>query len=262
MKYSSGRISILIVLIVALFSIDVGAKTTYIPHYKSWIMMDSVEVSNNLMALEKASPYGMYSITVLHEDVTKEKVKAIKRAKAAAGWAGFSAVMSGFAAGVSPNRFDYVVNMSNARTSAELAEINEVIAKGEQTLGIEIWVDNKSEYEILVADKDRGLTWYLMPHETLQIELANPGLCNLRVSDLSHQSISFATISAGSSLTKEEILWEDDDCWIIGKYKENEYPSTQTLLYYERISKSDFSEQVISNQELKEIKRAAKSKQE
>ena len=48
-----------------------------------------------------------FSITLLHEDVDKEKVKTIMRAKAAAGWMTFAAVMSGVSAGFNSTYYNY-----------------------------------------------------------------------------------------------------------------------------------------------------------
>ena len=88
------------------------AKTTYIPKYRSYIHIvngsDTVAVSSSMMDLSLADESGLFNIVILHEDVTKEKVKAIKRAKRIAGWATLSAVMSGVSTAFSNNSLEYV----------------------------------------------------------------------------------------------------------------------------------------------------------
>lgn len=246
-----------LLFLLLILGLSAEGKTTYIPSYKSYITIDSVEVSNILMSLESRASNGMFSITIIHEDVTKEKIKAIKRAKAAAGWASFSAAMSGIAAGVSKSRLDYIVNSANAKFSSETTEIYDIIATGEQTLGIEVWLDNTSNQEITVVDKDRGLIWYVLPHETLQIELTNPGLCNLRISDLHHNVVSYATVVAGSSVAKYDISLETESHW----YMLNQYLNRRAFSCYEKknggylqIDKATMKAKVISDEEFKIIK--------
>lgn len=80
----------LLFLLFLTVGIMVEAKTTYIPKYQSYIHivngLDTTAVSNILENLELAEEGGMFTIRIEHEEVTKEKVKAIKRAKRAAGW--------------------------------------------------------------------------------------------------------------------------------------------------------------------------------
>lgn len=89
-------------IIVGLFfvvAINIHSKTTYIPTYLSYLHIitngDTLAVANNLDTLELADPEGMFTMRIDQENVTSEKVKAIKRKKAAAGWMTFAAVMGG-----------------------------------------------------------------------------------------------------------------------------------------------------------------------
>ena len=88
-------------MIVLLFFVGLSAhaKTTYIPTYRSYIHIvdgsDTISISNRLSDIELSEKSVLFTLRLEQEDVTQEKVRAIKRAKRAAGWATFSAVMSG-----------------------------------------------------------------------------------------------------------------------------------------------------------------------
>ena len=79
----------LIVGLTFIVAVTIHSKTTYIPTYLSYLhivtSVDTVAVKNNLDTLELKDPEGMFTMRIDQEDVTSEKVKAIKRMKAAAG---------------------------------------------------------------------------------------------------------------------------------------------------------------------------------
>lgn len=145
--------------------IMVEAKTTYIPKYQSYIHivngLDTTAVSNILENLELAEEGGMFTIRIEHEEVTKEKVKAIKRTKRAAGWMEFSAVMSGVSTAFSNNSLQYMVRSTNTQVAIELTDFYKANANAEQKLNIDMWIDNTSGAELLVNDMERGLVWYV-----------------------------------------------------------------------------------------------------
>lgn len=77
---------LLIIVPLILISFSVSAKTTYVPTYWSYLKIfqhegDSISVQNILGQLESSSLDESFHITIVHEDMTHEKVKAIKRAK-------------------------------------------------------------------------------------------------------------------------------------------------------------------------------------
>ena len=109
------RIGLIIGLNI-LVAITINSKTTYIPTYLSYLHIvtgvDTVAVTNNLDTLELKDPEGMFIMRIDQENVTSEKVKAIKRMKAAAGWATFGAVMGGVSTAFSRNTLQYMVRSS------------------------------------------------------------------------------------------------------------------------------------------------------
>jgi hypothetical protein len=116
------------------------AKTTYIPSYRSFIQIkqndsDSIIAQSNLETLELIAQDHSFSVTIVHENVDKEKVKAIKRAKAAAGWMTFAAIMSGVSAGFNSayynNALTTYIDMRRTENIAVLSGFMHDVSKGE-----------------------------------------------------------------------------------------------------------------------------------
>lgn len=263
------------IIATLLLCLAIQAKTTYIPTYRSFIQIkqsgnDSVMAQSNLEKLDLMAQDGSFTITILHEDVDKEKVKAIKRAKAAAGWMTFAAVMSGVSAGFNStyynNALTTYIDMRRTENIAVLSGFMHDVAKAEQRLTIDFFIDNLSNEELIVADLARGLTWYIQPHTSMQFSLANPGIERLRISDLHHSSVKYADIIGGNSVRKETIEWEDDDCWIVRRYEgdsdEEGNSSSIQEYHYHYIDKATFDSREMPVTELKEFKKTHKTKQD
>ena len=263
------------IIATLLLCLAIQAKTTYIPTYRSFIQIkqnqnDSVMAQSNLEKLDLMAQDDSFSITILHEDVDKEKVKAIKRAKAAAGWMTFAAVMSGVSAGFNStyynNALTTYIDMRRTENIAVLSGFMHDVAKAEQRLTIDFFIDNLSDGELMVADLARGLTWFIQPHTSMQFSLANPGIERLRISDLHHSSVKYADVIGGNSVRKETIEWEDDDCWNVRRYEgdsdEEENSSSIQEYRYHYIDKATFDSREMPVTELKEFKKTHKVKQD
>ena len=254
---------ILALTICVLFCSLVSAKTTYIPTYIAYMHIvnkeDTISTTGNLPVLDLASNNNMFTIRVEHELVTKEKIKEIKRKKRAAGWMGFASIMGGISTGLSDNVFDYVVRSSETQYMAYMADIYQANANESQVLEIDIWIDNHFDEEIMVNDMDRGLTWYIQPHESLQIPISNPDALRLRISDLHHTYVNFANVVAGSKLTKYELGWEDNDCWIVINYDKTTSNEIK-IKDYTLINKIDYRQEKLTRNEFEKLKNELKAK--
>lgn len=253
--------TIYLTAILLLASVAASAQTTYIPTYRSYLHIvtgnDTISVANNLDTLELAEPGGMFALRLDQEDVTKEKVKAIKRAKRAAGWATFSAIMSGISTAFSDNTLEYIVRRENTRMVAELADFYRANAKEKQILEIVMYVDNTSDHELMVCDMERGLTWWIQPRQTMRLKLNNPEVSNMRISDPQSTTVRFATVMAGSKVTKWEIDLETDEYWFSPVYRwENKPHDDANIIHYIRISKADYTETKVGKDEFIDLKRA------
>lgn len=237
-------------LITLLSSLAINAKTTYIPKYRSYIHIvtdgDTASVVNILTDLDMSDKDGLFSIRLEHELVTEEKVKAIKRAKRTAGWATLSAVLSGVSAAFSDNSLQYMVRSTNARLSSELAGFYTANAIAEKTLDVYMWVDNTTDDELMVNDMDRGLIWYILPHQSLKLRLNNPDVSRLRISDPKNDIVRYAMVAAGSNVSKWGVAWENDDYWIVESALDGTPATGTTVSYYIKINKKNFEETLMT----------------
>ena len=116
-------------LVITLFCFvsPIKASTTYIPTYQSFISIttasgDSVrkEESGCLTLSVRTEDF---CISVVHEEITKEKVRAIKRKKAAAGWMAASTILSSVSALSSGSLAGFEARTANARLSGLMTKI-------------------------------------------------------------------------------------------------------------------------------------------
>lgn len=263
----------LLILTAVMLSMTVQAKTTYIPTYRSYIKIveqggDPISAESNLEDLELMAKDGSFSITLVHESVDKEKVKEIKRAKAAAGWMTFAAIMAsasaGFNAAYTNNALTTYISMRNAENTALLASFMRDMAKEGERLKIDFFIDNFTEKELVVGDLARGLTWYILPHTSMQFSLENPGIERLRICHPDQSSVKYVDIIGGNSATKAIVEYEDVNCWILKKDVE-EYDKNNTLIintHYYFLKKGTYETDEMSLQEVKEFKKDHKGMQE
>lgn len=250
----------LYLLIVLLGALTMQGKTTYIPTYRTYFHIvngiDTLTITSNLDTLELAEPEGMFVLRVDHEDVTHKKVKAIKRAKLAAGLMEFSTVMSGISTAFSTNSLHYMVRSTNTKYASILADIYNENANDEQKLGITAYIDNTSGQELMICDLERGLTWWILPGHSMKLTLNNPDALQLRISDARNERVRYTTMLAGSKVTKRDIELETDDYWYFPVFKTAEIHNSSNLLYYVRISKMDYSIEQLSDADFKAIKKS------
>lgn len=200
------------------FCFYIEAKSTYLARYQNYIHIiengDTLATTNTLPVLEVNEPAGMFQIGIVHEELSDTQVKAIKRAKRSAGWATVTAVASSVSAAFSQNSLQYYMRSNTAFAAAELADIYGLQAKQEQQLNVIAWIDNMVDEEMMVCDMERGLVWYVLPKQTLELSIRNPNLMKLRISDIHHNRVRYATIAAGSVVEKKEIAKINGD-WIL-----------------------------------------------
>jgi len=243
---------------------NVTAKTAYVPYYTSYIHIvdngDTIYKANNSREIEIRDKNQSFSIRIEHEDLSNERIKSIKRAKALSGWYGFSSVLSGVSTALSQNTVQYMVNRNNQFTSSTLSAMYAGIANAGLRLDMETWFENMSEEEMTVTDMERGLTWYIQPGQTMALKLNNPEVLQLRISDIHNKHVRYANIAAGSSADKAEVKYEDNDCWIIVAYKRESDGSLTPLGGFEYIDKKDFNRKLMNYKDLQDFLKDKKDK--
>ena len=87
-------------------------------------------------------------------------------------------------------------------------------------------------------------------------------MASLRISDINNSMIEFVTVGAGSSVKKEFISYEDDECWVVDIYRKNVSIDMPTEpVAYNWISKTSFESKKMSISDFNEFKKEMKSKQ-
>ena len=255
-----------LIFIFLVIPLGLQAKKTYVPRYHSIIILtegnDTLSVDGESISLSLSSPDNRFSLYVNHEDMTLEKIKSIKRVKAAAGWVAFSAALSGLSTGFSSNSNQFFVRLHNTIIAADLANMLQENAEASQKLAVEVGFENSSSEELMVADMDRGLVWYMKPKTALYLAVDNPSVLSLRISDLFHKHIQYATIAAGSLTKSAEVEWEDSEYWAFPLYERGESAMGTTYTEVNRYMvkhKYNGTSKEYSKKEFKEFK-ASRSK--
>lgn len=269
------KIFFLLFLLVMTFHIDVIARTTYIPTYYTQI---NVVGSDTLLSdstarreLSVLAKDGRYSITILHDSVTAERVKAIKAMKAASGWATAAAVFSGVSTALNPVRtswdaVNYMSSMHNMVSSSMLSVAARNGTNNLQKVPVSIIVENLSDREMVVNDMTRGLTWYVPAENYIELNVGNPEVNKLRIANADGPDLQkdYITVQAANFLEKHSISYEDEDTWYFPVYVETEESSpiasrTPLILdHYEKVNKVTFDHVKYSIGEFDELKKSFK----
>ena len=255
-----------ILLVFAFFAYNAFSKTTYIPVYRTLIQViannDSLIKSSKLMSTELISQDKTVRIYIQHEDITKEKVKAIKRAKMAAGFAEFATITSAASAALSAGSPDYYLRYLDAEYSSLLAEMYHKNAVAEQKLDVYMWIDNVSDQEIMINDLERGLTWYVKPKESMKYKLSNPDVKNLRISNVNpnNMSVKYVNVGVGSFAEKTDIGYEDDKIWVTRSMQNITTSEGQLpMMMFYVTDKKTFETEIINGREYNNSKKKSKN---
>lgn len=240
-----------------LVTMTVSAKSTYYPTYRNYMHIitgiDTISIANDIDTIVMQEPSGMFALRIDQEEVTKEKVKEIKRSRFAAGWAVFSSVMSSTSSVFSDNNLDRMVRRQNAMIAADLAQY--YLHKSENLLEIDFWLDNISNEELMVCDLERGKTWWLLPKQTIHVKFNNPDVSQLRISDAQNRTVRYVLVAAGNSVTKVNYDLETDEYWYKAVWREpNGVLDDSNLIYCTRINKETHVEEKRSRQEFIDLR--------
>lgn len=231
-----------------------GAETTYLPTYRGYIHIvdgtDTVAVESPLTELALSDTASAFTIHINHELVDEDKVESIKRGKRTQLVMTVTSVVSGVPGGGIFTQLGHMMKKGSAALPVNLSDIYEQNVKSDQVLSINVWIDNTSDEELLINDTDRGLIWFLPAGQGMDLRMSNPDVIRLRISDLRHEHVRYAFITAGSSTTKYDVVYEDNDCWIA---------EHRTLLRqvtgYTRISKADYSTESLTPEDYRKFLR-------
>ena len=263
-----------ITLLIFFFAIQAQGKTTYRPSYANRLILiengkiDTTENQQRVLSLP--SQDGTIRCSLVQQVVTPELVKAIKSAKSAAGWAmvaaGFSAASAGYSIGRMNSRpVDgfMVSNYVNAHelTGASLDYSASALAQAEdlKMLYVDLLVKNDSEKELLITDMDKGLVWFVMPHNEMALHLSKGEEGHFRVAPCSalDENVKYINAVATSTMEKYTIGLETDLFWYIPMTEK----AVQTLQFptyvkdgYIRVDKETMRMKALTKEEFNAVK--------
>ena len=255
-------------------ALQAQGKTTYIPSYANRLILiengkiDTID--NQQRVLARSSQDGAITCSLVQQVVTPELVKAIKSAKSAAGWAmvaaGFSAASAGYSIGRMNSRpVDgfMVSNYVNAHelTGASLDYSASAMAQAEdlKMLYVDLLVKNDSEKELLITDMDKGLVWFVMPHNEMALHLSKGEEGHFRIAPCGalDENVKYINAVATSTLEKYTIGLETDLFWYIPmseKAVQNLNFPTYIKGGYIRVDKESMRMKALSEEEFRTIK--------
>lgn len=254
------RFIILLFSLITLFGVQ--AKTTYVPFYHTSISVSENGKTNAVESqgceLSVNAFNNCVKFTVLHEIVTKDKVKSIKSAKSNAGWNSF-AIAFGQGAGT-----------SEALAGSALLNESERAVSESTKLSIQLFIENNSDEDVFVGNINKGVGYWLIPAKgNLTINLENPEWIQLRVSNAYiydnnverasgwKQKVSYITVSSDSHVEKKNVEFEDDEVLI---YSNIDYGFDMTGKQYNLLDKITFESIKITQNEYRQIKDKNKGK--
>lgn len=262
----------LLLLLVA--SVAMMAKTTYVPTYFTKINVKGSGIefadSTNQRDYIYSPQDERYSLTILHDSVTKERVKSIKRMKAAAGWATASAILSGASAALNPmnTTWDAVHYMNSVGTMASSTFLHYAAAESASQLEkvpVIVLFQNNTDKEMTISDMNRGLTWYVPAYSYIELKVGNPEVNKFRIANAEcvDQKIDYATIQSVNMLDKKTIEFEDETCWVYRVYGDlvSQTSFERPILYYEKLNKVTFERENVTWDDIKALKKAAAEKE-
>lgn len=249
--------TVILILHLLIISLSVSAKNTYIPRYTSYIEIvngtDSARFESDKTTLYADESSGMFRIAIIHETLTLQRIKYIKRLETAQSLSILSAVLSGVSS-LSGNSAQRFRGQTMMYASGVLANIYEQNISAAKKLEVEICIENVSQEEIMIADKERGLVWYIQAGAVLQVKLQNPEIVQLRVSDLHHQKIRYVTAGGGSTLRDAKLTWENEQYWVF-PFLETDDDGEQYANEYFVMEKLTGEQRKITKAELKLMKK-------
>lgn len=245
----------ILLLLMILFSTTGMAKWTLVPKYSAFI---SVENKQDSLFLEsdKTSLYyddSMFRIGIVHETLTLNRIKYIRRQETYAGWFGFFSVISSLTT-MSNNWVTRLRGRALTYSNAVLSGICNYNVSAARKLAIDACIENVTDEELLVVDMERGLVWYVQPRQYLCLSISNPDVANLRVSDIYHKNVKFVTIGAGSTLKDVNIEWENENYWVFPLQERTMTGAYVTLSYFLK-DKYTGEQREITKEEFKKLKK-------
>lgn len=232
------------------------AKWTLVPRYSSMIMVDeqgdTIDNISSRTTLYKDESSGLFRVAVIHETMTPERVRFIRRSENKASLLTLAAVFGGLSLFSTNDWSSRYKGMSNFYINSTLAGVYKKNANAARTLQIEAWIENTSDEELMIAELERGYVWFLQPGQDIRFTMNNPDLINFRISTPDSSKKHFVTVGGGNFLRDARVEYEDDYIYIFPYYDTSEegYYDGKYLV----MDKLTAEQRTIDKDEMKRIK--------
>lgn len=220
------------ILLLLAMSMGAFAKISYIPHCYTHISLEDNGVTTKdstiFNELIVSTIDNRFTLVVAHDSLTQERIKAIKKAKAAYGLSVAAAVLGGITSSLSAMQtpltqidakwqaMNYTKGMGTMVSSSYWAYVNKAKTNTLQKLAINIIFINNTDKEMCINDMARGLIWYIRPYGTLTLSVGNPEINSFRIAYANQLEpcVSYAIIQGANNLEEVVLTYEDDEYWI------------------------------------------------
>jgi len=208
---------------------DADAKNHYFSSCYSKVVIedgeDLVQDSSFLNDMALSPSDNRFTIFVMHDSLTHERVSAIRRQKAAIAFSSIAmaagAVSSVTSAAQTPlTPLDAKFQMMNYQnglllvgSAAELASLSTSELHAQSELPITVVIRNNSDKELCVNDMSRGLLWYIRAYGDLALSVGNPEVNKFRVAyaDSTEPHVSYLLVEGCNAIYLENLDFEDSE---------------------------------------------------
>jgi len=222
----------LFLFFVFILTANIGfARKSFIPHYSSFIAIEDSGIISSDSTIDNelfcAPMDRRFSIAILHDTITKERIKSIKMQTAAYGLAITAAVL-GAASSVAVahvaltplnaywHGLAFGGGLAIAGSSTYLAIASKRTIDELHKLPITILFTNNTDREMCVNDMNRGHLWYVRPYCELSLTTGNPEVNSFRVAfaDCSDSRPCYITTQGANVLEDVNMVYENDNYWV------------------------------------------------
>ena len=250
------------IMMMLAFALAIGAqaKWTLVPRYTSYISIseqgDTIDARSSRTTLYKDDSLGMFRVAIIHETLTKQRIKYIRRMETREALTTLSASLSAISAFSGDWRQRYRGRLLTY-IDASLADIYDHNASAARKLDIEAWIENTCQEEIMLADQEHGRVWFLQPGQTLRFTMSNPGIIMIRASTIDQSRRHFITVAAGSMMRDAQVEMETDNEYIFPQ-KEADGSGFYDTTGYFVVDKLTSDKRHITKEEYKQFRKAHK----
>lgn len=244
-------------IVISIIALTVKAENIMLPSYYTRISLEEGGVESrdtSMMNILSFSPIDeRFTVSVIHDSLTEERIKAIKRNEAVQVLSGIASAAGAFAAFSSTmaipltpldavqQSINYTNGMTAMASSAYLAMAAKSRSGSLKLLPVTIFIQNNTENELYVNDTERGLVWYIRAYGSLMLSVGNPEINCLRIAyaDSTAPKVCYAVIEACNHIGSYNLSFENEDYYYLNWTENFSYTSDLMVSMFRRDKKTN-----------------------